>query len=84
MNTPYSDFAEGDHVARNLCGFLDDGVHLVQNMSADGMCAEFRCVLPPSTGWIGAGEVEYNLCRRYSRVEFPGTNLTTGQNHEIA
>lgn len=56
-------FAEGDFVTRD-----GTDLHRVRNMTADGMCAEFECIKPPADGWAAVGEVEYNLCRRYTRV----------------
>ena len=61
--TPYSDFAEGDAVTR-----AGDDVHLVKNMDEDGYCADFECVMAPADGWCKVGDVETNLCRRYSRL----------------
>ena len=59
-------FADGDVVTR-------DGTdhHTVRNMTPDGLCAEFVCIKAPRAGWTEVGEVEYNLCRRYTRVNPP-------------
>ena len=61
-------FAEGDTVTRD-----GTDLHIVRNMTADGMCAEFECIKAPADGWAAVGEVEYNLCRRYTRVRQSGT-----------
>lgn len=56
-------FAEGDHVTRD-----GTDVHIVRTMSDCGTCADFECIHAPADGWTAVGEVEYNLCRRYTRV----------------
>jgi hypothetical protein len=56
-------FAEGDHVTRD-----GTDVHVVRNMTDCGTCADFECIRAPAEGWIAVGEVEHNLCRRYSRI----------------
>lgn len=62
-------FAEGDQVTRD-----GTDIHVVRNMTSDGMCADFECVRAPADGWAAVGEVEYNLCRRYTRVR-PASGL---------
>lgn len=65
---PYSadgNFSVGDYVTRD-----GSDVQLVKDLTEDGSCGTFVCVLPPTTGWCEAGEEEFNLCRRYSRIQF--------------
>ena len=61
----YGKFAVGDYVTRD-----GSDVQLVQSLDEDGFCGTFVCIVAPSSGWCAAGEDEYNLCRRYSRVDY--------------
>ena len=64
-------FAEGDYVTR-----AGDDVHLCTNLNDCGDAAAFVCVVAPANGWISVGEVEYNLTRRYSCIDYePVSNI---------
>lgn len=56
--------AVGDYVSRD-----GTDVHLVQSLDSDAYHGSFVCVVRPSSGWCAVGEVEPNVCRRYSRVD---------------
>jgi hypothetical protein len=61
----YGKFAVGDYVTRD-----GSDVQLVKDLTDDGFCGTFVCVVAPSSGWCAVGEDEFNLCRRYSRVDY--------------
>lgn len=61
----YGKFAVGDYVTRD-----GSDVQIVKDMSDDGFCGTFVCVVAPSSGWCAVGDDEYNLCHRYERVEY--------------
>lgn len=60
----YGKFAVGDYVTRD-----GSDVQFVRELNEDGSCGFFVCVVAPSSGWCAVGEEEFNLCRRYSRVD---------------
>ena len=61
----YGKFAEGDYVTRD-----GSDVQFVKDMDEDGYCATFVCVVAPASGWCAVCEDEFNLCSRYSRVDY--------------
>ncbi len=74
-------YGVGDLVTRD-----GTDVHKVISLEPDGFAGEFVCVVEPAlrgneeTPWITLGDTQYNLCRRYSLVEEPGTD---GQADEL-
>jgi hypothetical protein len=71
LYSDYGDFYEGDYVTRD-----GTDVHFVTNMSLDGHSANFVCVVAPDSGWAKVGEIEPNLCKRYSSVNYTPPNAT--------
>lgn len=65
QHSEYGGFAVGDYVTRD-----GSDVQLVKDLTEDGFCGTFVCVVAPSSGWCAVGEDEFNLCRRYSRVDY--------------
>ena len=61
----YGKFAVGDYVTRD-----GSDVQLVNDMADDGYAGTFVCVVAPYSGWCAVGDDEFNLCQRYSRVEY--------------
>ena len=61
----FGKFAVGDYVTRD-----GSDVQLVRDLTDDGFCGTFVCVVAPSSGWCAVGDDESNLCRRYSRVDY--------------
>ena len=61
----YGKFAVGDYVTRD-----GSDVQLVKDLDWGGECGTFVCVVAPADGWCAVGEEEFNLCRRYSRVDY--------------
>ena len=41
--------------------------HIIRSLTEDKFSGEFECIVPDY--WCSVGEVESNLCRRYSVVE---------------
>jgi hypothetical protein len=71
----YGKFAVGDYVTRD-----GSDVQLVKDLTDDGFCGTFVCVVAPSSGWCAVGEEECNLCRRYTRVDFkPNDQVKPGR-----
>lgn len=61
-------YDEGDYVTRG-----GDDVHLVTRLTDDRFGGEFTCVVAPASAWCAVGDVESNLARRYTRVEYNPT-----------
>lgn len=61
----FGHFAVGDYVTRD-----GSDVQLVRNLTDGGFCGVFVCVLAPSSGWCAVGDDEFNLCERYSRIDY--------------
>ena len=61
----YGQFAVGDYVTRD-----GSDVQLVDSLDEDGYCGHFMCVVAPESGWCSVGDLEENLCRRYTRVKY--------------
>jgi hypothetical protein len=61
----YGRFAVGDYVTRD-----GSDVQFVKDLTDDGFGGTFVCVVAPSSGWCAVGEDEFNLCRRYSKVDY--------------
>lgn len=59
-------YRTGDFVTRG-----GDDVHQCRNPSADGLFAEFVCVVAPASGWCAVGDVEWNQTRRYTPTSAP-------------
>lgn len=60
-------FAVGDFVTRD-----GSDVHVVESIDDDDSAYDtftVRCVKAPASGWIDVGETEFNLMRRYRKVE---------------
>lgn len=63
-------YAVGDCVTRG-----GDDVQLVTYMSDDRFSGTFECVVAPADGWCAVGDVEENLCRRYTKVTYDHHNI---------
>lgn len=66
---PPIDHTEGDYVTRD-----GTDVHQLTRMGHCGDHGDYTCIVAPATGWCAVGEVEHNMARRYTKVEYnPGT-----------
>jgi hypothetical protein len=66
---PPIDHSQGDYVTRD-----GTDVHQLTRMGHCGDHGDYTCIVAPATGWCAVGDVEHNMARRYSKVEYtPGT-----------
>jgi hypothetical protein len=50
------------------------GSDQLTRMGHCGDHGDYTCIVAPATGWCAVGDVEHNMARRYSKVEYtPGT-----------
>ena len=49
-------------------------IHLVIDVDDDGFTGSFLCVKAPDEKWAKVGDLEMNLCRRYSAID-----ISTGE-----
>lgn len=64
-------FYDGDTVTRD-----GTDIHIVMNMSADRLFADFKCIKSPDTAWCQVDDIEHNLCRRYEKVDAEKLGVT--------
>ena len=41
-------------------------VHVVTYLTEGGFSGDFECLVAPVSGWCNVGDVEHNVCGRYS------------------
>lgn len=65
MITIEDKFIVGDHVTR-----AGDDVHIVTYLTEDCHSGTFLCIVAPLDGWCKEGDIENNLCSRYSKTDW--------------